>query len=58
MVLECVVLMTDLGVVLLGLCGGIFSACSGLLTVMFFVADMVYNAEGVGFIMQFEFYYS
>ena len=37
--------MTDLGIVLLGLCGGTFSACNGLLKVTFFVVDMVSNAE-------------
>ena len=36
--------MTDLAVVLLGLCGGTFSASSGLLKVTFFVVDMVSEA--------------
>ena len=39
--------MTDPCVVLLGLCGGSFSACSGLLKVRFFVVDMVSITEGV-----------
>ena len=39
--------MNELGGVLLGFCGGTFSACSGLLKVTFFVVDMVSNAEGV-----------
>ena len=39
--------MTDLGVVLLQLCDGAFSACSGLLKVTFFVVDMVSKAESV-----------
>ena len=40
--------MPDLGVVLLSLCGGTFSAHSGLLKVMFFVVDVVSKAEGAG----------
>ena len=39
--------MTDLGVVLLGLCGGTSSAYSGLLKVTFSVVDMVSKAKGV-----------
>ena len=37
--------MTDIGVLLLGLCGGTFSECSGSLKVKFFVVDMAFKAE-------------
>ena len=39
--------MTNLDAVLLWLCGGTFSVCSGLQKVTFFVVDMVSKAEGV-----------
>ena len=39
--------MTDLGAVLLGLCGGTISVCSGMLKVMYFAVEVVSNAEGV-----------
>ena len=44
--------MTELCVVLLELCGGTFSACSGLLKVTFFVLDMVSNDEGVKYSLE------
>ena len=40
-------LITDLGVMLLGLCGGTFSTCSSLPKGTFFVVDIASNAEGV-----------
>ena len=39
--------MTELSVELLRLCDGTFSACSGLLKVMFFVVDMKAKGEDV-----------
>ena len=40
-------LMTDLGVLMLGLCGGTLSVCSGSLKVTFLVVDMASKAEDV-----------